>query len=369
MLVLSLGGMLSAIADWGNDARRWIAIGSFHVPRTGWWRLGTAGMAAVLAGSAQWLVELVTAVRAIRLALRIPEGAGAGDDRRAAARRSWIGWLAAGVSIAILALTVRLPSRSVAMKLLNQSRWLRELILKDDLARLHGSPRWSHRESPWAGDIHGLLHEAHQAGYDGRYAAARDAYARIADLLDGVPAATMTVADRGLAARALNDSAWLLANCPETSLRNPEEAIRQARRSLDLAPHFGSTWTSLGVAYFRLGDCDEALGALYRSMELRNEGDATEWFFLAMIHWRMGRHERARDWFAKAAHWSRLHPRVDDELYRIEVEAAAALGLPKPEPRPMMVVPPYEPMPLPFQPRGLRGRGGLRPADGGPRPR
>ena len=179
----------------------------------------------------------------------------------------------------------------------------------------------------------------------------------------------MTSNDRGLAALALNNWAWLLATCPETSLQNHEEAVRQARRSLELVSNDGNTWNTLGVAYFRLGDWDEALGALYRSMELRNEGDSADWFFLAMIHWRMGRKERAHDWFDKAVHWSRLHPRPDDEMYRFEVEAAEALGLPRPERREPQPAPTFQPPMHPgFSPHMLRARGMPRPADSRRRP-
>lgn len=369
LLGLSVGGMLTAMADWGYGTIRGIAIGSFEVPRAGWSRLGTTEMAAVLAGSAQWLIELVTAVCAIRLALRLPERVDTGDDRGVAARRSWLGWLAVCLSIAVLAPTIRLPSGSVALDLINRSRWIRELILRDDLARRRGRRAATQRQSPWAHDVHRLLSEGQQTWNDGQYAAAHDTYARIVAQLDMIPTASMTMADRGVAARALNDSAWLLATCPEAALRDPGEAVRQSRRSLELAPQFGSAWTTLGVAYFRLGDCDEAQSALYRSMELRDEGDATEWFFLAMIHWRMGRHERAREWFTKAARWTRMHPRHDAELYRIEVEAAAALGLPKPDPQVVPRAPAFPPMTPPFHSRPIRGRIGPPVADGVPRPR
>jgi tetratricopeptide (TPR) repeat protein len=360
-LILSLGGMLSAMAEWGQSSSRWITIGSFRVPHLAPGRLGTVGMAAALAGAAQWLVELVTAGRAIRLALRLPDGVGSVDDRYVAARRSWFGWLAAGVSVAFLVLTVRLPSGSAALELINRSRWIREFLLRDDVARLRDSRRSSLRPSAWAGELQGQLDDAWQSWGQGRYAESRDAYARVVARVDAIPTATMTAADRTLAARALNNWAWLLATCPETSLRNPAEAVRQARRSLELVPNERETWNTLGVAYFRQGDWDEALNALYRSMELHNEGDSFDWFFLAMIHWRMGRKERARDWYNKAAHWSRLRPRGDDELYRFEVEAAEAMGLPKPErpPRQLAPIQPLPPTPFPLYPRGARGVRGL----------
>jgi tetratricopeptide (TPR) repeat protein len=119
------------------------------------------------------------------------------------------------------------------------------------------------------------------------------------------------------------------------------------------------------VAYFRLEAWDEALSALYRSMELRDEGDSTDWFFLAMIHRRLGHKERAREWFDKAVQWSRRYRPGDEELYRFEVEAAEALGLPKPErppnPPARLKQEPYYPSPYS---RGLRIRGDSYPPHG-----
>jgi tetratricopeptide (TPR) repeat protein len=369
LLILSVGGVTSALADWSERTSRYIAIGSFRIPRAALGRLGPFEMAAVLAGTAQLLVELVTAVRAIRLGLGVPEAVAVGDERRAAAGRAWLGWLAVCVSVAFLVLTVRVPSGSAALDLASRSRWVRDFILRDDFVRLRGPTRSAPRESAWAGEVGALLEEGREAWEAGRYAVAREAYARMAARLDAIPTATMTVADRGLAAQGLNNWAWLLATCPEAKLRDPQEGVRQARRALELAPNDGNTWNTLGVAYFRLGDWDEAQSALYRSMELRNEGDSNDWFFLAMIHWQRGRKERAREWFDKAAHWSRHNPHMDDELYRFEVEAAGALGLPKPEPRPPQATRAMS-LPFPLRARGLRGsRPVPRPVDGWNRPR
>jgi tetratricopeptide (TPR) repeat protein len=267
-------------------------------------------------------------------------------------------------------MTVRLPSRAAALELISRSRWFREFILRDDYARMHGVRRPYRPESAWAAEVHGLVEEGKLAWHEGRYAASRDAYSQVVARLDAIPTATMTELDRELAAVALNNWAWLLATCPETNMRNPPEAVKQARRSLELLPNKTETWNTLGVAYFRLGDWDEALSALYRSMELHNEGDSSDWFFLAMIHWRMGRKERARDWFDKAVHWSRVHSHVGDDFYRFEVEAAEALGLPKPERPPQVGPAPPPPMPFPLPPRSHRvGRMAPRPIEEGHRPR
>jgi tetratricopeptide (TPR) repeat protein len=167
--------------------------------------------------------------------------------------------------------------------------------------------------------------------------------------------------ERRLAGRALNNWAWLLATCPEPRLRNYTDSVQYARRALELEPRNYYTWNTLGVAYFRLGAWDDALSALYRSMELRDEGDSTDWFFLAMIHERLGHKERAREWYNKAVQWAHVAAPDNEELYRFEVEAAEALGLPKPDRQPppagrRLVPRPFGPPPFP----GRRGRMGPR---------
>jgi Tfp pilus assembly protein PilF len=114
-------------------------------------------------------------------------------------------------------------------------------------------------------------------------------------------------------------------------LRNPADSVKYARKALELEPNDYYIWNTLGVAYFRLGAWDEALSALYRSMELHDEGDSNDWFFLAMIHDRLGHKERAREWYDMAVQWARAVGRDNEELFRFEVEAAEMLGLPKPD--------------------------------------
>jgi tetratricopeptide (TPR) repeat protein len=114
---------------------------------------------------------------------------------------------------------------------------------------------------------------------------------------------------------------------------------------VELWPGDGAIWNTLGVSYYRAGEWEEARSALYRSMELRNggEGDAFDWFFLAMIHAKLGYTDRARSLYDKAAEWSRqsaphtpaISPSQIAELSRFQVEAAQILGLPKPEPIPI----------------------------------
>jgi tetratricopeptide (TPR) repeat protein len=370
-LALAIGGALAAAVDWNRITTRWITIGSFRVPRAAWGRPGTAGAGLWIAGAAQLVLEFATAAWALALAVRHHDEGGHRDDAGAAARRSWLGLLSLFTSVAFLVLTVRLPAWSTYLEVLIRSQWVREILLRDDLRKIRGSRPAPAPESPWVAEARDLYREGQEAWREGKYAAAGENYSHLAALLEAIPPAEMSPGERRLAGECLNNWAWLLATCPETGLRNYPAAVRHARRALELVPRDGNTWNTLGVSYYRLEDWEEALSALYRSMELRDEGDSADWFFLAMIHRRMGHQERARDWYNKAAQWARHYRPDDEELYRFQVEAAEALGLPRPErppPRPIARME-REVNPMPPHLRGPRLRGGPQPPDGRWNPR
>ena len=67
--------------------------------------------------------------------------------------------------------------------------------------------------------------------------------------------------------------------------------------------------------------------SLDRSMDLRAGGDATDWYFVAMAHWQLGRHEEARKWYAKAVEWMNENQSKSDELQRFRVVATELIGV------------------------------------------
>ena len=96
-------------------------------------------------------------------------------------------------------------------------------------------------------------------------------------------------------------------------------------------PEEGTYWNTLGAAYVRVRNWEEASTALLRSMKLRDgEGDAYDWFFLAMIDARKGDKRQARAWYDRAVDWFHDGHEADEELYRFQAEAAAVLNLPRP---------------------------------------
>jgi tetratricopeptide (TPR) repeat protein/serine/threonine protein kinase len=128
---------------------------------------------------------------------------------------------------------------------------------------------------------------------------------------------------------ALNRRAWLLANCPESRLRDPRHAVELARKAVQLGPKIGSYWKTLGVAHYRAGDQKEAIAALEKSMALGKGGDGLDWFFLAMAQWQLGHKDEARTWYDKAVAWMDMNQADNEDLRGCRAEAEEVLRLEK----------------------------------------
>jgi tetratricopeptide (TPR) repeat protein len=124
-----------------------------------------------------------------------------------------------------------------------------------------------------------------------------------------------------------NDLAWLLATCPDVSLRNASQAVEFATKAVADAPQTGNFLNTLGVAHYRAGNWPAAIAALEKSMSLRAGGDAFDWFFLAMAYHRIGDPYRPVLYYVAAVRWMETHNPRDDELRRFRAEAAALLGV------------------------------------------
>jgi tetratricopeptide (TPR) repeat protein len=122
-----------------------------------------------------------------------------------------------------------------------------------------------------------------------------------------------------------NNLAWLLANSPETRLRDPKRAVELAQKAVGLAPGQRNNWNTLGAALYRAGDWSAAIEALAKSLALGRGGDANDWFFLAMAHRQLGDKPQARSWYDKAVGWMEKNRPKDEELVRFRAEAEALL--------------------------------------------
>jgi tetratricopeptide (TPR) repeat protein len=135
---------------------------------------------------------------------------------------------------------------------------------------------------------------------DGRPDEADAAWRQALDLLAALIAADP--GDDGLRRRwcdCANDIAWLRANHPDPSRRDPATAVSLARRAVDECPDAAAYWNTLGAASYRAGGDRAAIDALEHARALAG-GTAFDDVFLAMARARTGDTEGARQALARA---------------------------------------------------------------------
>jgi tetratricopeptide (TPR) repeat protein len=335
-LVLSVGGLIELSVQWGHARGYGGMVGSFHLNRRAFLSPRMSDFALGTLGATQLLLELTVAIRAILL---IPVFRGTPPDdvtRQERARRARQGRIALYTSLGYLFVVIRLPVWSTYLEVLNNSTLVRNFILEND--QRSNWRRINARRTPQLteaqrriNDFRFLVSVADQETGNGRHAEARDRYQEIIVAIDSMPDDSSSAGGKSVLALALNNLAWLQATCPQIDLRNPREAVTNARRATTIEPDNGNSWNTLGVAHFRAGEWDDARDALAESMKLRNDGDSFDWFFLALVEYKLGKPADARDWYEKAvAHFRQSAP-YNAELFRFQVEAAKALGLAAPE--------------------------------------
>jgi tetratricopeptide (TPR) repeat protein len=143
------------------------------------------------------------------------------------------------------------------------------------------------------------------------------------------------IAQEGRRFPLLTDTAWFLACCPDKRFRNPVKSVELAKAAVDDIAKFanheprkeGNCWKTLGVARYRAGAWKAAVAALDQAMKLRNGGDSTDWFVLAMAHWQLDDQDEARRWYDKAVQWMDRNKPKDPELRGFRAEAAELLSV------------------------------------------
>lgn len=124
--------------------------------------------------------------------------------------------------------------------------------------------------------------------------------------------------------------ARFLGTYSDPQVRKPEEALRLARHATELAPRDGGAWSVLGIACYRTAQWQAAVEALQKSVQLRDGGEAWDWFYLAMAQWQLGQQEEARKWFAQGVAWAQT-PRNLRQVRLLYQEAAGVLREPAPD--------------------------------------
>jgi eukaryotic-like serine/threonine-protein kinase len=134
-------------------------------------------------------------------------------------------------------------------------------------------------------------------------------------------------ADHPNTLESMNNLAWLLATSVDPKIHDGPRALALAQKAVGLVPRAGNNWRTLGVAHYRARDWKAALDALTKAMELRQGGNSSDWFFLAMAHWQLGDKEAASKWYDQAVVWMDKNQPKNEELRRFREEAAELLGV------------------------------------------
>jgi len=141
---------------------------------------------------------------------------------------------------------------------------------------------------------------------------------------------TTTCPDRSLLNQhwcdCANDLAWLLANAPDTAVRDSASAIALAGKVAEANPNCATYWNTLGAAYYRAGDFNSAIAALGRAIDLSEGGTAFDHVFLAMAHAQLGDQEQAQQWLDHAEVWMERHSTDHCELACLRDEARSVLS-------------------------------------------
>jgi WD40 repeat protein len=129
-------------------------------------------------------------------------------------------------------------------------------------------------------------------------------------------------------AQACTDLAWYLATNPKAAPRDLPEALRWAQNAVRLAPESPVCWSTLGAVHYRLGQYQEAIATLQKSIQLNADvPTALDALFLAMSHHRLVRPDQAGVWFDRALQARQelgsISPVRIEELDRIQAEAEA----------------------------------------------
>ena len=130
--------------------------------------------------------------------------------------------------------------------------------------------------------------------------------------------------------------AWHNRGLEYFRLGQPDKAIADYSKAIELDPKFAGHWQGVGLAHYRAGNWKAAVAALDKSLELHPAGDAYDWLFLAMAHWKLGHADEARRAYERAVQWLEKNSenlaknqRTADDLRRFRAEAEVLLELKK----------------------------------------
>jgi tetratricopeptide (TPR) repeat protein len=127
-------------------------------------------------------------------------------------------------------------------------------------------------------------------------------------------------------AEVLNQLSWFLCSCPAEQCRDAHLGVMLAQKAVARKPEAGAFWNTLGLAEYRAGNWDAAVGALEKSIELKGEGDCVDRLFMAMASWQLGDKRKAQESYREALRWMKKFGPATLELRSFQEEASGLLG-------------------------------------------
>jgi tetratricopeptide (TPR) repeat protein len=137
-------------------------------------------------------------------------------------------------------------------------------------------------------------------------------------------------------ASALSELAWDLVKSPGRGAADYRRARRCALQACRLDPDKGVLLTTLGVAYYRIGDDEKAVETLERSSRARpsqaGASEPADLAFLAMAQHRLGHLQAARESLNRLREGLKGPRRAQDALAQSFLQEAESLVAPAPSP-------------------------------------
>jgi superkiller protein 3 len=130
-----------------------------------------------------------------------------------------------------------------------------------------------------------------------------------------------------LSAEFAGELAFLLATCPDATLRNAARAVELASRAVELEPGNASHCRALAAAHYRAGNWREALDVLERTAGLNPNGHGFDWFFAAMAHRQLDDALAAKAAYDQGCEWIGRTGIEDETVGELHKEAATLLGI------------------------------------------
>ena len=102
---------------------------------------------------------------------------------------------------------------------------------------------------------------------------------------------------------AANDLAWVCTISPG-AVKDYGPVVQLAEKAVAKPPKSWAYLNTLGVVLYRAGRFQAAVERFEEGLKIHGKGgDASDWFYLAMAHQRLGHAEEARRWLDKATQW------------------------------------------------------------------